>query len=396
MILQLVAIAAILGIAYGQMRQGLFSALIMTVITILSGTLAMVMYHDLALLSGLYETLPLYTDALSLMVLFLIPLFVLRFLADKFVRGEVLFHLLIERIGAAACGLVTGIVMIGMLIACMHLLPFGRVILTYRPFDDTLRRDMKLIPFVPDDAVASLGYITSAGSLSYKTPLAERHPNLWREAFCTRNTTGLHGSLSTPIDAMKLEGIHEAQTPENFAPADKQLYRDFFDQILDLTATSMYESDRLVIARVRVSDSAADPQDGWWRLPATHFRLRCRIGTTDEYRDFYPVGYLFYDNSTTPASWSFAPPPGDPQIKPALLMVARDKEAGKDGDLTIDWVYRLPDNAVPLELTFRRVARVAIDASRRRELFPFTEFYQDALSTKPPESRSSRGRRRRR
>ncbi|MCK5556833.1 MAG: hypothetical protein KAJ01_00530, partial [Candidatus Hydrogenedentes bacterium] len=99
MIIHIAVIALIFGIAYLQMTQGLFSSLVMAVCTVFSAGLAMILYERLG--STMYEVQPVIADAVSLTLLFVAPLFLLRYLADRFINKDILFNVYVDRVGGA-------------------------------------------------------------------------------------------------------------------------------------------------------------------------------------------------------------------------------------------------------------------------------------------------------
>ena len=123
MVLILLALALVIGIAFFQVIQGLFSALIMTILTILSAVVALGYYELLA--EMIYEHQPAHADAAALIALFVIPLLTLRVVSDMFIRGNVVLGVWADRIGGGSLGLITGSVMVGILMIALQMLPFG-------------------------------------------------------------------------------------------------------------------------------------------------------------------------------------------------------------------------------------------------------------------------------
>ena len=87
MVLIILVSLLVLGIAFYQIIQGLFSAMIMTILTVLAAAIAFNFYEPLGDL--LVGRLGAYAHPAALLALFVIPLFVLRELFDRVIRGNV-------------------------------------------------------------------------------------------------------------------------------------------------------------------------------------------------------------------------------------------------------------------------------------------------------------------
>jgi len=337
MIVLILTTVLILGIAFLQMKQGLFSALIMAVFSVLSAALALATYKPLAEVTGLYGKVdPQLVDAGILAVVFLVALFALRTIADKLITEDIYFNVIIDRIGGAVSGLITGMTTIGMLLVVAQLLPLPAAILNYKPYADNLQRKQKLAPFYPDDFVLGIGGLVTQGWAG----MVEN--NVARDAFCSRNTAGLSTRADAGKDALARVEVYELKN-KKFAKAPSNL----------AIPNAM---TKLLAVRVEVSQTDAIDEDSWWRLPATQFRLGC-----DDGRNYYPVGYLFY--SLAKRGWLLADTPTE------KLSVQRPlDEAPRKLGLVVDWVYRVPIKATPTTLTFRRTAQAKTNAPK--EPFP--------------------------
>jgi len=424
----IVIAALICGIAYYQVRQGLYSSLIMAVCCVLSAILAMTMYPSLASALGLYTEHGVLADALCIALMFVVPLVVLRYLADRFIWNDIYFDVWVERIGGTVLGLISGMVMMGILLVVLQMLPLGENILgIYQPYGNDLTRKQRVWPFFPDDFVVSLGRIASRGSMSGDRAYGDVHDDLLLEAAAARNTAGCNGTLAAKPDTLKVLGTYEL---------DPQL-----DLGRDIPANPLIRETRpgtltrVIIVRTAVNGMTADGEPTWFRLPGTHFRLIC-----SNHKSYYPIGYLFYKKSviksdgqvqlprgakvigsrssfevtpkkligTVPAGTSvsyFKPtvePAGDKTLTPAQLIVARPldtamytktKASQKDISLVVDWVYRIPKDAQPETVVFRRVAAAPVRGKSK----PFIEIedtmtlmkaeYPSALRPKPSSKR---------
>lgn len=379
MFLMILMTLLILGITFFQIVQGLFSALIMAILTVLSAAIAFTFYELLA--AQLYAYQPAHADAIALLALFILPLLGLRWLYDYFLGGNVVFGVWADRIGGGVLGLITGIIAVGVLAVALQMLPLGRSILGYEPFDASLQRQDTLSPFYPDDFAVGLAQKLSAGSLGNDKPFARLHDNLLRELYCARNTAGYNSRIysdASDIDGwMKVAGVYRPSEAELKALGDLPP-----NPLLPPPAQS-----RVVVVRVGVDELCREPlveEDhkgfNWWYLPATHFRL-----VTAEGKSYYPVAYLTWDVAnkryTLNPDQNEKNEKGQPkQILIGNLLVGRLwKAEGGPRTLFVDWVYVLPDDPTedktaeqaqaigkfdrPEYLVFRRVCKQPLPGS---------------------------------
>jgi uncharacterized membrane protein required for colicin V production len=343
MIIILLVTLAILGIAYFQVIQGIFSALVMAILSLLSAALAFALYEPLA--QYLYPYLSGTSEGAALIGIFAATLIVSRMAFDYLIPGNVVIGLWVDRIGGGLLGILSGMIMVGMITIAMQMFPFDAKMLTYEPFDSTLQRQQSLSPFVPDEFTLGLVNTLSAGSLADKQELGKIHDDLLKEAFCSRNTAGLFGSVEAKTDSLTSVAVH---IPPTNSPWEENIPQN------PMIPTG--EMDKYLVVRCALNESAADPEDkknkkpARWALPATHFRL-----TTNAGKNYYPMAYLTYKDG----KWEAEAAPleeGDP-MRPerAKLAVKRPIETGKT--LTVDWVYRIPQSEEPAYLTFRQISK---------------------------------------
>ena len=369
MVIVILAALLILGIAYFQTTQGLFSAVIMAILSLLAAAFALNTYEPLA--RQMWENYAPFAEAIALTLLFGVPLLGIRFLVDRFIKGNVVFGPWPDRIGGGLFGLLTGTILVGILMISIQMLPLGPSFLGYLPYDDALRRQNRLWPFYPDEFVLGLGKTLSVGSLRGERAFEPLHEDLLLRLFCDRHRAGLGGRGDAPADAMEIVGIYPIQ-PESV----------FGQWIEDEAPPNPLLTDddgphRIVIVRVRIDISACDEIDNWWRLPATQFRLAYRDG-----RNFYPVAYLTWGEGSRnpentsidpPSQWRMWTPPreGDHLLYANLAVLRPTKwKKEKHTSVVVDWVFRLPkapseDDGPPparpkMYLAFRRACEQAL------------------------------------
>lgn len=382
MALIVLATVFILAIAFFQTIEGVFNALIMTILTILSAAIAFNYYEPMAAWLGelMAEQHAGYFQPVSLMGIFILTLGVLRILADMFIRSNVTLGMWPDRIAGGALGIVSGMVIVGMLTVSMQLMPFEASILTFKPFNDALERESGIAPFYPDQFTVALMETVSAGSLAAgpNSGFERRHDNLLREAHAYRNRAELHGRVYAQSD--DLLQLQAWEAPAQAAP------------LLDLPENPLIDPPgatkdyvvRFTLDNDVRDDVPADQEDKneRFRLPATHFRLVTQGGES-----YYPLAYLTQGTG----GWeAHAAPREQEQTALADLAVVRpyvDKEVTPS--LSVDWVYRIPADQEPSYVEFRRVAKQEIPSPLVVSMPPA----QDALD-RAGELERSTGRRR--
>ena len=346
MVLIVVALLLILGIAFFQVTQGLFSSLIMAILTILCAAVAFTYYEPLAQL--LYTRQPAHADAVSLIALLVIPLLILRIVFDRFLGGNVVFSMWANRIGGGLLGLLTGMVLVGVLAVAVQLLPFDASMMTYRPFDGSLHRRSGLAPFYPDEFTLGLMKRLSAGSLKSKRQFGKTHDDLLLDGFAARNTAEKFGRRDAWPDDLKSVAAFEApeakwrdDVPEDPLVGPGVPTKDYVVR---------FTLDKGVRDEVSEDDES---QAEYFRLPATQFRLAAMSG-----RSYYPVAYLTFGKG----GWQASPAPRRREATQAAdLIVARPFVHPDVTDtLAVDWVYRIPADEKPRYVAFRRTVRQAI------------------------------------
>lgn len=407
MFLIVVVTVLVLGIAFFQVIQGLYSALIMAILSVLCAVVALSFYETVGQM--LYPNLPAHADAISLVALFVLPLLGLRLLADRFLGRNVVMGVWVDRVAGGVIGLVAGIVMMGILTLAVQMLPLGASVFGYQPFDDTLQRTQRLKPFCPDELTLDLAQTIAAGSLGGGQTLADRHDNLLLELYCARNQVAqrrkiderntVHeraGRVDTVPGAISVEGVHPLRALPDIA----------IGKLNDPLMNPETEPNAIVV-RVRVDPSAREAIDNWWRLPATHFRLVTRrTGPGGGIRSHYPVAYLTgrifvrkrgrSDDEPPPApKWILHPAKIDDRGRAEVGDLAVQRQFTKDGPkkLAIDWVYLIGPGEVPEAMVFRRVAECPITDRQRLSTPPDIN---ESLERIPPrEKTKKRGGRRR-
>lgn len=380
MIVQTVVAILVAALIVYQIIQGLYSALVMAILSVLSAVAAFSFYEPLGR-AFLYETMPAYADGVALTSLFLLILFVLRELADRFVPANVVLGVWANRIGGGVLGLISSLIVVGVLCVGAQMLPFGPAIMGYRPFDESLQRTGRLVPFYPDQFVLGMIKRLQAGGLGRhgddEPHFAKVHDNLLLELYCARNRhigeivdkhdktkrrTVMVGDVHVNADDLNVDEAYELRVLEKYkGKSFEGIINRLLSEVPDDPMYPALGGDTVVmIVRVKVNPRARDEKSAWWRLPATHFRLVDPGG-----KSHYPLGYLYYYHRNDLAArwqgrrrlegvvdkWNLVPAPRRDaenaeagETPPALVTrLALERPHKGRTVLTIDWVFRLPE-----------------------------------------------------
>jgi hypothetical protein len=352
----------VVGIVFYQGLQGLFSSLIMALCTLVCVLLAFNYYEPLA--SLLYGSKPLYADAIALAALVVLPLLTVRLLVDRFIPGNVVPNIWVDRVGGGLFGIVTALLIVGTLSIAWQMLPFGRSFMGNDFYDN----DLKPTASQCLGADFTLGVVKglSAGSMGAGEPFAKAHNDLMLELWAARNqreyvinpedgsqrrvrrtdtsTATYDRNLCTP-NCFTVQGLYDVSN-EPFPDGNGTV--TFASAKLWEKDEPPAEPSQVLVLRAVVTKDARDG-DNWWRLMGTHFRLVAADGES-----FYPVGYLGFDTG----KWRvYAEKPGTVEI---------DREVKEASTLQVDLLYRIPRAAGPAEpremafAAFRRISKAAV------------------------------------
>jgi len=345
------AILLILAIIFFQAIQGLFSALVMAVCTLVGTLIAFGYYESLA--GTLYSNMPAHAEGIALLALLILPILALRLALDRFLPGNVVPGMWPDRIGGGLVGLFTALLLVGTLLIGIQMLPFDRSILGYDPYDDDLQPASSMVIDAPGFTLGLIKTV-SAGSFSGDGLFARRHDNLILETWATRNRP--EGAWAgAPPEALKVLGLYDVT--------------DIKDDGGMLTGVPAYPTapeatkgkSQVIVARVSVAAEGVTDGDGWWRLMGTHFRLVAEGGES-----FYPVGYLINSGRWRAITEKVGLVRIDrhvtgkgQQSKPkASKKSTKKSKAKRKSKLVVDLIYRVPhgdDGARTLRfMTFRR------------------------------------------
>jgi hypothetical protein len=366
MIFAILCLLLLAGIVFFQSTQGLFSGLIMALCTLAATLVAFTYYEPLAAKFGNTELQ--FLQPLCLVLLTAVPLLVLRILMDKFLPGNVVPSMWVDRIGGGIFGLVTGLLLVGTLAVAAQMLPWGRGVASigsgYEAFDDKLERQNSFLVDLPTNfTLGAVKLMSSAGAVRGESSFAMLHDDLVLEMWGSRNRDEEGGKAPTKTwardevkvkDVVRSPVLPDCLTVIKFVDATKQpLANGTFGTRAPLWPLDLSASEgrsHVYVARVTVCRDGADG-DGWWRMRGTNFRLVTTDGSS-----YYPVGYLMRKGS-----WTIVEDPNGI----GHLEINRPS-SDKDHRLAMDWVYRVPNPPGsdqprrPWFISFRRLANMPV------------------------------------
>ena len=140
MLLNILALAATLGVAYMSAVQGVYRAVQILIACIVAGTLAFGLCGPLAGIGASNDPTSLWYyagDAFFLWLVFCLVFMGLRMACDQFLPNQPAFPYYINFPGGGVVGLATGYLCVGLCLVLAQMLPLAPDILGYSPFDYT-------------------------------------------------------------------------------------------------------------------------------------------------------------------------------------------------------------------------------------------------------------------
>lgn len=199
-------------ITFMQSLHGLFSSIIMAVLTVCCAALALGTYEWVAL-NWITKWKADFAFPVALALTFGVPLIVLRAAFDQTIKRTALLPALVDRIGAGVCGLVTALVIVGIFTLCIYMIPFDRGSflgysrVTFNPFERDPEGFDEPEPADPykektlflraDSFVIGLGSLLSDGVFSAGKNFRDEHPKL-AQAMAWANAVPLEVSRVAP------------------------------------------------------------------------------------------------------------------------------------------------------------------------------------------------------
>ncbi len=325
------------GIIFFQTIHGMFSALIMTTITVLAATVALGLHDQIATDLGV-GLIGDYAYPVAFAGLFTVVTVVLRIIADKIISRRVTLPGIIDKGGALCWGIITGLVASGVIGIAVQMIPWGPDILGFRRYDEHGQPGHALW-LNPDKFTVKLcGYLADNTLSGGQQPSwRHRHPDFMTELHWLRNTESTGSRIGVGANSVTIKGVY--QTRELYDYTAKPTSARGGDGG-SFKAVGGPPPDRLwVVVRVSITSDGRD-FDGNYRLSYTQVRL---VGEQGNHVVQFPLkGIGPYDGRY-------------------LTATSRPVWGGKSGDF--DFVFEVPggDDFKYHFLEFKRGGRVDID-----------------------------------
>lgn len=323
-----------LAIMFFQTIHGMFSALIMAVICVLSATVALGAHEQLAqsLLTGVIGD---YAYPVSFVGIFGLAVLGVRVLVDMIVARNTLLPGYVDKLGSAVFGIITGLITAGVMGIGIQMIPFGSTILGFQRFD---REDKPhhTLWLNPDAFTLRLCSYLSDYTLSGDAQWAEIHPDFLTELYWLRNTTSGGSRISVGPESVKVVGdLKKIERLYRLKRSARRRGTDTFEDIDGPPPGKLW-----LVVGVKVGEGGAD-SDGRYRYSRTQVRL---VGDTEgggrEQYTLKAVG-----------------PFGDRYVltEPEPLAEAEPLWGNSTGEF--DFVFEVPTDFTPSFVAFKRAGR---------------------------------------
>lgn len=302
MILSLFFVILIFAIAFLISTQGLFSALIMMVLTLCCAVASFGWYEYVSDQFVVPYLRPDFGHAVALGVCFGLPLTLLRLIFDKLIRRSCLLPAMIDRIGGGVCGLISSLVIVGVMAICIQMLPIGESILGYARFPVALSSSGQPLPdprgdesdlwLKPDRFAASTASLLSSGVFNHGNYFYQVHPDLIQEAGWV-NTVNPEISRYAKPQSISLVSSRPVEFVYRYTPGDERnntaaTYEPF----------SPEGSKRFQMIRVGLKQDARDARSNH-NFTLRQFRLVGQEGVDGPVTQLFPIAIQQDDTSQT-------------------------------------------------------------------------------------------------
>ncbi|MCK5272067.1 MAG: CvpA family protein [Sedimentisphaerales bacterium] len=176
-------------IFYQVFTQGLFSNIIMAVLSLVAAVTALNYYEPLSvILNDKVGIMNIGWRGVSLLAIFVVTLFALRMTSDQLIKGNMNFPMIIDRAGSGLCALISSLTISGMIALGLQNMPISAVILGFDRCGESLQQqesDKGFFPFGDSFVTAVMGQV-SCYCLAGRDSFAHHHPDYLRELYLNR------------------------------------------------------------------------------------------------------------------------------------------------------------------------------------------------------------------
>lgn len=364
MIMPLIFAALVLIVTYLLGQQGMFSALIMAVLTICCAAGAIGSHEWVAVnwLAPMWRAD--YANALALAGCFGVPLIVLRIASDKLIRRSAMMPGMVEKIGGGFCGLITALVAVGLLAHALQMVPFKGSMLGYSrvpivskdaaadgavPLTDEELLTQNNLFFQEDRFAVGLASLVSSGIFSNGHPLHEVYPDKVAAVGWVNAVPSEVSRFAGP-DAIKIVGaqtvpfvyIYKQPGPQGSTPAIYDGKRPPGDKLFQMV-------------RVRLGISARSERKTL-DFTLRQFRLVGQNPDSNVASQYFPIA-IQQEDSAEPVNRHIRAEMAYGKAWPVVDSVYVPR-ADNDGE--IEMVFELPKGFVPQFIEYKGHARATL------------------------------------
>ncbi|NLX14490.1 MAG: CvpA family protein [Phycisphaerales bacterium] len=392
----------ILTITFYQGLQGLFSALINCVLAIISAVVAFGYYEDVYF-AWLVGSQPDNGRAIALVGIFVGTLVVLRVVFDLAITGNMHFPVYVDRVGGGVFGLITALILVGVLAIGFQLLDFNARFLGFTRYSLVYALNGKVVDVGSANEAASPS--TDNAAAEGRTAFRQERHNLWfhPDGFTVALVSHLSDNALTGRNRFRtiypdfLGSVYRAKAgmffgekrtvPPDSMSVEKYWYLDSRQGLMiprggasgssgttrasDLTRSSRPAAGaRLLAVRVSLNQNAADFGNDF-KFTAEQIRLVSRERAGGRSREFFLVG--------------ISPSPAVPGVLYEELTPSDLCERKASGNtLSMDLVFEVPEaeEFEPLFLEYKQNARVSLHEGLKQDR-PVPPVGGSALLTAP-------------
>lgn len=371
MIFALIVLVLIFAVTVFQATQGMFSALLMAILTICCAALSVGTHEWVAQHWVAPYLLPDYAYPMSLALVFGVPLSISYTLAQQLIRRAPLISPTVDKVGAGLCGLITGLVVTGMTAHALQTLPFDGSVIGYEriPLPSREKVEGKADPKPPSVATQSelwlqpdrfalgLGALMSAGVFSGDRLLAQDQPDLVTAAGWV-SATNREVSRYAPANSLTVVRTEPVSFVYDFTPLQRV---GRTEEPAKFEAKSPEAGLEFHMVRVRLANEARDARKSH-TFTLRQFRLVGIDPRTDAPAQFIPIAFQQED----------AAQPMNRHIRARVTrwgpwpVVDEVVQPRSDNGSEVEMVFELPLGFQPSFIEYKRGARAALSFSKEQ------------------------------
>ncbi len=366
MLFSLTVFVLVLVVAFFQATHGLYSALIMAVLTICCAAVAVGTYEWVAVNALAPYWKAEYACPIALAVTFGVPLIILRVVSDKAIPRACLVPSWLDRAGGGICGVVTALVMVGVMALAVQMIPFhnGNIIGYARvavhplepagagdrpsPPDEDAADSELALGLTPDRFAAGFVALLSDGLFSDSRSFVGDHPDFVEEIGWISAAPALAKPFAPP-GSISVVGTEELQTLHTYR---KGTGRDAPPPVYEPVELESGKTLRMI--RVQIKREALLKGDRSHVFSLRQFRL---VGREKDVPKHYYAVAIQQEADETPNRHVRFKQNGQYGDWPVSEMGFEPRD-GNRGEVEV--VFELPENFEPAFIEYKRCARAVV------------------------------------